>query len=233
MTSKILQNQTTLLLQSKTSGMLIVHMTLIAHVRVRSFLPGWLEGIPWLWYVPKTGDVVPADAKPQAKPTTSPNANGIMYCMVCKANTHGHADTNCSFSKGSTSFYLTSITKHQDSLRHKREKEACNVAKAPKEKSVGFRMLEGMNKLKLDRLAIKFRTVHALAKHHRPYTDYVWMLKLDALNGADVGKEYCNDKAAAIFAHHIAEVERERLIEQVETADFVSLISDGSTDAIC
>ena len=57
------------------------------------------------------------------------------------------------------------------------------------------------------------------------------MLKLDALNGADVGKEYCNDKAAAIFAHHIAEVEGERLIEQVEAADFVSLIFDGSTDA--
>ena len=43
-----------------------------AHVRVRSFLPGWLEGRPWLKYVPKTDDVIPADAKPQVNPQQAP-----------------------------------------------------------------------------------------------------------------------------------------------------------------
>lgn len=67
-------------------------------------------------------------------------------------------------------------------------------------------MLAKMKKDKLDRTCVKFCTVHALAKHHHPYTDFVWQNQLDRLKGLDVGSE--RDKAAAIFAHHIGEVSK-------------------------
>ena len=55
-------------------------------------------------------------------------------------------------------------------------------------------------------ITLKFRSTYALLKHHRSYTDYVWMTKLDALKGLDTGTDYGSDKSASVFAHHIAEV---------------------------
>ncbi|KAK2185095.1 hypothetical protein NP493_246g02021 [Ridgeia piscesae] len=75
-----------------------------------------------------------------------------------------------------------------------------------------------------------FRTCHALAKHARPYTDYVWLCNVDKRKGLDAGTAYRNDKQARLFTHHIAEVARERIRDDVATAKFLSLISDGSTD---
>ena len=42
---------------------------------------------------------------------------------------------------------------------------------------------------------------------------------------------YLNDKAAAVFMHHITEVAREELVESVNLSPFISLICDGSTDS--
>ena len=75
-----------------------------------------------------------------------------------------------------------------------------------------------------------FRTSHAIAKHQRPYTDYVWHCSLDAQKGLEVGNTYCNDKSAKMFIHSIAEVERRHLSQALENAHFISLISDGTTD---
>ena len=69
-------------------------------------------------------------------------------------------------------------------------------------------MLARMNRARLDRLCIKFRNVHALTKHHRPYTDFVWLNQLDKLKGIDIGgvAEHASDKTAATFAIFIGEV---------------------------
>ena len=42
---------------------------------------------------------------------------------------------------------------------------------------------------------------------------------------------YLNDKAAAVFMHHITEMAREELVESVQLSPFISLICDGSTDS--
>ena len=68
------------------------------------------------------------------------------------------------------------------------------------------KILVTLNRALTEKLRIKFRSVHALAKHDRPFTDYIWQCELDELKGVNVGQDYRSDKAAADFAHHIAEV---------------------------
>ena len=67
-------------------------------------------------------------------------------------------------------------------------------------------MLSKINQAKRNQMMLKFRNTHALLKNYRPFTDYVWMNRLDRFKGLDVGSDYARDKSAAVFAYHIAEV---------------------------
>jgi hypothetical protein len=97
--------------------------------------------------------------------------------------------------------------------------------------STAGKMLIALNKTLADKLVIKFKTVHALAKHDWPFTDYVWQCSLDQSKGLAISTDYRSDKAAADFAHHIAEVERAAVAKEVNDARFASLIVDGATDS--
>jgi hypothetical protein len=46
-----------------------------------------------------------------------------------------------------------------------------------------------------------------------------------------VGSTYRNEKQAKEFMHHIAEVERNNIRENLKTTQFLSIVSDGSTDS--
>ena len=84
---------------------------------------------------------------------------------------------------------------------HTRDTLAVEAAeKNPMESSAG-QMLLSLNKALLAKLVIMFRTVHALVKHDRPFTDYKWQCCWDESKGLTVGQR--TDKAAADFAHHI------------------------------
>ena len=129
-----------------------------------------------------------------------------MWCAICKANAHRHADANGNFAVGTKSLQLTSVKSHEVTSGHKRESAAADAANRPAMESVAGRMLVSMNKALVDKLKLKFRTVHALAKHARPYTDYVWQCSVDERKGLIIGTDYRSDKSASEFAHHIAEV---------------------------
>ena len=83
---------------------------------------------------------------------------------------------------------------------------AVEAASKPAMDSEAGKILVTLNRALTEKLRIKFRSVHALAKHDRPFTDYIWQCELDELKGVNVGQDYRSDKAAADFAHHIAEV---------------------------
>lgn len=179
--------------------------------RKRTFQPSWKIGRNWLKF---------------------DEEKDVIFCETCRLNKYHLADTACQFAKGSTSLQITSVNKHEGSTKHRREQAAHDAANTPANLLPADQMLAKMNADVHRQLCAKFRNAHALAKHHRPYTDYVWMNKLDRLKGIDVGSEtlYASDKCAAIFTHHIAEVEKERVKKEVAEADFASLIMDGSTD---
>ena len=100
---------------------------------------------------------------------------------------------------------LTSVKAHAATNSPKRESAAADAATRPAMESAAGRMLVSM-KVLVDKLKIKFRTVHALAKHARPYTDCVWQCSVDERKGLVVGTDYRSDKSASESAHHIAKV---------------------------
>ena len=104
--------------------------------------------------------------------------------------------------------------------------QASEIGTTPAEK-----ILTTLTTPTFDRLCRLFRSCHALAKHARPYTDYFWMCDLDEKKGLDVGTSYRNDKQANEFTHHIAEVAREKIRDAAQTAKFLAVISDGTTDS--
>ena len=93
--------------------------------------------------------------------------------LSLKANTHEHADKG-SFSTGTSSFQLASVKAHESTALHTRETLAVEAAAKPTMESSAGQMLLSLNKALLAKLVIKFQTVHALDKHDRPFTDYVW-----------------------------------------------------------
>ena len=78
-------------------------------------------------------------------------------------------------------------------------------------------MLTTLNSQTFNRLCRMFRTCHALGKHARPYTDFVWACDVDKRKGLDVGTSYRNDKQARIFTHHIA-VNAQGIFAAISTA---------------
>ena len=157
-----------------------------------------------------------------------------MYCVPCKerlARTHSKRDAAAPFMKGCTNFRCDTIVKQAKAEVHLRASgtpaaQVARVWSTPAEK-----MLTTLNRQTFNRLCRMFRTCHALAKHARPYTDYVLLCDVDERKGLAVGTAYRNDKQARLFTHHIAEVAREQIRDDVATAKFLSLISDGSTDS--
>ena len=51
------------------------------------------------------------------------------------------------------------------------------------------------------------------------------------MKGLSVGVTYRNDKQAQIFTHYIANAQRNQLLKKYEAANFISVISDGTTDS--
>ena len=63
-----------------------------------------------------------------------------------------------------------------------------------------------MNDEVFAKLEKMFRTCHAIAKHNRPFKDFVWQCKLDKGKGLKLGITYNNDKSARMFAQAIADI---------------------------
>ncbi|XP_014667131.1 PREDICTED: zinc finger protein 862-like [Priapulus caudatus] len=92
-------------------------------------------------------------------------------------------------------------------------------------------MVGQMNAKAFDRLTILFRNAHGIAKHCRPFTDYVWMCQLDAQKGIDIGTTYMTDIKCREFIDAIAEIERQKLEETTKKVKFISISCDEATDS--
>ena len=69
-------------------------------------------------------------------------------------------------------------------------------------------------------------------KHCRPITDFVRMCQADAKKGLELGDTYRNDMSCKQFITAIAEVTRAEIDSDLQQAQFVSVMSDGSTDIL-
>lgn len=77
-----------------------------------------------------------------------------------------------------------------------------------------------MNEEVFSKLEKMSRTCHALAKHNRPFSDFVWQSQLHKAKGLNIGTMYRNDKSGRLFTQAIADTE----------CKFCSILS-GATDS--
>ncbi|XP_063231064.1 E3 SUMO-protein ligase KIAA1586-like [Bacillus rossius redtenbacheri] len=91
--------------------------------------------------------------------------------------------------------------------------------------------LQSIQKDVFTKLEILFRTSHALTKHGRPFTDFLWQCILDTKKGLDVGNTYRTDKKCKEFLGSIAEIERQELENTLRSAPYISVMCDESTDS--
>ena len=90
--------------------------------------------------------------------------------------------------------------------------------------------VESLNKAVIDKLTILFKSVHALCLAGRPFSDFVWISKLDQAKGLDIGQTYLNANSGKEFAKYIALTELKKIGDSIKASKFVSILSDGSTD---
>ena len=99
-----------------------------------------------------------------------------MFCHVCSAHAKGKRRGNA-FVVGCTTMKLETIVFHENSQSHKdcliaEEKVSEPLQQAPCVISL-VKLPEGTK----EKMAILFRTSHAIAKNARPFSDFKWMCK--------------------------------------------------------
>ena len=155
-----------------------------------------------------------------------------MFCSFCKeaAKTSKDVGAQNSFVTGCQSLKLESIKLHQVSLNHQKSTKIIegrtSVTATP-----AFKIICSLNKDILEKLEKMFRNCHAIAMNNRPFSDYVWLCDLDDMKGLSLGKTYRNEKAAIVFTHAIAQVERSKCLSLAQNCKFLSILADGTTDS--
>ena len=179
--------------------------------RQRKPVKEWFVKYPWLTTEEKNGDT-------------------YLFCKVCKENEHGDPSSNF-VKSGCNNIRLEAIKRHADSKGHKKCEAVQAAALTPIGESLAEKTLQKITQANFQRLQLSFNTYHTLAKHNRPFTDFLWQCALDDKKKVDIGISYRSDKEAHTFVHYIAEVERMNLVSDLKKAKFFSVICDGSTDS--
>lgn len=176
--------------------------------RVRKFQEHWLKIFPWLEYESEKNE---------------------MFCKLCRNSKY--ADKESAFFKGSANFKFDSVKAHSNSTQHLKILEMSEKSKEAPGTSPASKALLSLQKCQKDRLVYLFRTAHALAKHSRPFTDFVWQCKLDAMKNIDIGGSYRSDKACREFVKYISKACFEQLSRDMQEVKCFSILCDESTDS--
>jgi hypothetical protein len=78
------------------------------------------------------------------------------------------------FVTGCTNFHTSTIVDHEKSQMHEYAVSLSLAARAP-EKTPAYKSLLAINQHNRKIISYKFRNVHAVIKHNRPFSDYVWL----------------------------------------------------------
>ena len=65
----------------------------------------------------------------------------------------------------------------------------------------------------------------------RPFSDFPDLITLQRTNGLEIPFTYCNDKEAWLFTDFISLALKKELIKDIMKSDYISVLSDGSTDS--
>lgn len=185
-------------------------------------MAGWTKAHPWLTYSLE---------------------DSTMHCTYCVALSQKRgqvidkAAKNSKFITGSTNFKTTTLDDHEKTAFHKRAAEVYKADAIAKSQPIDVansdagRALKALKELESKAVSYRIRNAHAVIKANRPFSDYKWLCDLDEAKGLDLGDTaYGNDKACAVFVECMADYERKKILDHVESAKFFSIAMDGSTD---
>ena len=155
-----------------------------------------------------------------------------MWCKVCRKYPDS-ADTTSNYFKepgvtGDSKRYK-SLKLHNERDKHKKCAAKEKAHAEPKATPL-FRAVAYMKQQDRAKMHILFNTAYFCAKEELAFTKYVGICRLAKKNGLEFGENYINDKQAAYFAKIIAETLKTKLSESLKAANFICVLSDGSTD---
>ena len=153
-----------------------------------------------------------------------------MFCDFC-INAKIPGDKSA-FIKDCGNLKLETLKKHETSSNHISAANKYANEKEPT-KAPAFIAKMSLNKAVYDKLAIIFRTVHAINIQAQPARDYLWMNELDTMKGIlDSGTRYTtNEHKCVEFASAIADIQRQDIQDRLSGCKFISVIVDGSMDS--
>lgn len=114
---------------------------------------------------------------------------------------------------------IDAVKDHEESKWHKHFTSKYSLK--THSENLASKCLLQLKRADYDKMAIKFRTAHAIAKHNKSFLDYTFICQLDKMKGLDVGEQYLNDKSAATMIHHIAAVTRSEVCEKLRHSLFL------------
>ena len=77
----------------------------------------------------------------------------------------------------------------------------------------------------------KFEIAYVIVKVEMPLVKYHALIELEEKLGVELGTNYCSDKQCAVFIDCIGEELGSQLQNDLSRAKFLSVLTDGSTDA--
>ena len=184
----------------------------------RSFNEKWKEGREWLKFDPEKNIMT-------CTYCISYSSSSILKSSKCTNN----LKNKMLFVSGCSNFRYSTITDQEKSVVHQETTKMYLAAKNPTATSA-HKSLISMNEHKRKQLELKFRNIHAVIKHNRPISDFMWLNQLDIAKGLDHGDTYNNHMAGTNFLMNIALIEKEKCADFVKQSTFFSLTMDGSTD---
>ncbi|XP_034080926.1 zinc finger protein 862-like [Gymnodraco acuticeps] len=173
--------------------------------RKRTFIETWKTQFPWVRCV-----------------------DDIMFCEVCREYP-SIADHSSKLYEGVTgSKRIETLQSHESSKYHL----LCIQRKEVTEKGTGpmFVALKKQAENMDDQLKPMFNTAFYVAKQKLPFRSFEGLIELQEKNGIKMPTQYRNDKGCKAFVQAIAEVEKDRVSEDLKASRFFALMGDGSTD---
>ena len=90
--------------------------------------------------------------------------------------------------------------------------------------------IEKLSDGEMQRLRRKFEVAYVIATENLAFLKYPVFCQLEKKHGVDIGQSYLNERSCREFIHYIAEAKRMKLVEEVNSANFFSVLLDGATD---
>lgn len=92
-------------------------------------------------------------------------------------------------------------------------------------------MIKSLDEKQREHLKALTNTGFFVAKEGLAFRKFSGLCDLQEKNGVQMGDMYRNEKKCSQFVASIADVEKETAITEVKESRFLSVLSDGSTDA--